>query len=31
MKIIVDGDGCPGVPLIEKIAKEYRLEAYNLL
>ncbi|MDU4325445.1 MAG: DUF188 domain-containing protein, partial [Clostridium celatum] len=26
MKIIVDGDGCPGVPLIEKIAKEYRLE-----
>ena len=26
MKIIVDGDGCTGVPLIEKIAKEYRLE-----
>ena len=26
MKIIVDGDGCPGVPLIEKIDKEYRLE-----
>ena len=26
MRIIVDGDGCPGVSIIEKCAKEYGLE-----
>lgn len=26
MKIIVDGDACPGIHIIEKIAKEYDLE-----
>ena len=26
MRIIVDGDGCPGISIIEKCAKEYGLE-----
>ena len=26
MRIIVDGDGCPGIPIIEKCAKEYSLD-----
>ncbi len=26
MKIIVDGDACPGISIIEKLAKEYNIE-----
>ena len=26
MKIIVDGDACPGISIIEKLAKEYHIE-----
>lgn len=26
MKIIIDGDACPGISIIEKLAKEYNIE-----
>ena len=26
MKIIIDGDACPGISIIEKVAKSYKVE-----
>ena len=29
MRVIVDGDGCPAINIIEKLSKEYNIELIN--